>query len=350
MNITEFIEKYLHFPFNDCLGKIDATPDQFDIEIRSIYHNNQFELIEANNRYYINTEYVSIDTSKKNLVIICIKDNPDLLSFCLKNLYSHDIYSYCNILVIDDRPTSPDNYNVIKNYNNILYCKISNDKNIFNYSVINNIAAAYGKYIGSERLVFWNSDMWTEHHHVLPNLLDKHINNHSTISGTKLVYPSQQDYETFFGKYTHVLGEHIKRAFLTIQHGGIVWNYNTKAECLLPAHQWRFYNQDYDFASIDNRCFAVTGALHIINTDSFIDLGGYGVSFSLSFQDIDLCQRAVRSNKKVYYFGTEHMFHAETITNTGSYNHNINSPMITDNMIYRLIWSKELPKLLGHRI
>lgn len=347
MNRETLISKYLHFDFGKCLENINKQQNQFELRIPYLVVNKENNFLEKHNSYHISSKILSTDINKQNLIIICIKDNSDLLNFCLQNIYKNDAYQYCDVLVIDDRPSSTANVDVIEKYNGTSYCKITNTDNIFNYSVINNIAASYAKYLGKKRLIFWNSDIWTNRKNTLPNLIEKHINNKSDISGTKLIYPSQNDYNVFFGKYNHILGKNLQKVFLTIQHGGIIWGYQKIFESLYPTHQWRFYDRNHDLACIDTRCFAVTGALHIINLESFMRLGGYGISFAVSFQDIDLCQRAAQAKMKIYYLGTEEMFHAETITNTISYNL-WSTPMITDNILYKTIWSKELPKLLGY--
>lgn len=349
MNTEDFIEQYFYFPFSDCIDKIQQKNDGFDIEIVSAQANVNLEISKLTNKYTVKNTIISANPAKENLIIICIKDNPNLLNFCLTKIQENDISNYSDIFVVDDRPSSTDNLDIVKEHKNISYCQINNDMNIFNYSVINNIAAAYGRYLDKKRLIFWNSDLWPTTKYTIPNLLEKHISNQSNISGTKLIYPSQEDYGIFFGKYNHILGQNLQNAFLTIQHGGIIWGYQKAFQSLYPTHQWRFYPRDHDMASVDNRCLAVTGALHIINIEDFIELGGYSVSFSVSFQDIDICQRAYKSKMKVYYFGTEELFHAETITNKVSYNTG-SQQMMSDNIIYRYVWSKSLPKLLGYTL
>jgi GT2 family glycosyltransferase len=116
---------------------------------------------------------------------------------------------------------------------------------------------------------------------------------------------------------------------------------------LRPSHQWRFYQQDHILASTDQRCFAVTGALHVINTKDFVDLGGYSCCLASSYQDIDLCQRAVQKQLPVYYIGSEFMFHAETITNVDGQNINNSRLYQSDRLVYEYIWQPQIQKLLG---
>jgi GT2 family glycosyltransferase len=142
----------------------------------------------------------------------------------------------------------------------------------------------------------------------------------------------------------------------TIQHGGIYFrmreslcvDQNRPHFFFAPAHLWRFYDKDTPLACTDNRCHAVTGAIQIISTDTFISLKGLNTSLCTAFQDIDLCLKAVEKKLPVYYFGSEDMYHAESLTQViekNNYDKTINS----DNIVWDMLWGTKLPNLLGYQ-
>lgn len=301
---------------------------------------------------------LSKDTNKP-VIIICSKDLDQVLKFSLSKLKDFSYLDNYDIVLVDDR-SSTDNIVNISDEFETSCIRIDNTLDIFNYSIINNIAAAYALSLNKKLLIFYNNDVWPSNHTVLDSLVDKHHLYKSDITGCKLLYPSKNDYENI-GKPPHLLQDYLDKIYSTIQHGGIEFilrhssfmdNSRTYAGpkiTFAPTHSWRFYRQDTTMSSYDTRCFAVTGALHIINSSSFVELGGLNPSLGTTFQDIDLCIRAIESNRSVYYIGSEHLFHAESITNSRD-NITQSPDFISDNILWDLSWGKKLPNLLGFQV
>lgn len=355
MNRDLLIEKYFTFPFDNIVSLIGADNESWHFDFNkialSVSEDKQaVHLSENIAKYTCSTKIGDISSTKENIIIICIKDNNHLLKFCLDNIYKNNINDYCDLLVIDDRSSSRDNEEICI-HNKITYCKLDNLYNEFNYSIINNIGASYARLFDKKRILFWNSDLWTDSINTIPNILKEHIANNSSITGIKLIYPDQSYYQKLLVK-EHVLGKTLENSYNTIQHGGIIFipspcMVNNNLLMFMPAHQWRFYPKDYGLASLNCRCFAVTGALHVVNTKDFLDLGGYGCGLATSYQDIDLCQRAVQNNLSVYYIGSEYMLHAETITNEDGKKYHTSLAHQSDRIIYEYIWQSKMPQLLG---
>jgi GT2 family glycosyltransferase len=291
-----------------------------------------------------------------NLIVICSKDNAHILDYTLKILEQYHIRDNYDILLVDDRSISNDILSLSDKYNTS-YIHIENDANIFNYSNINNIAALYAQRYNKELILFYNNDLWPTSIDTIDSLVDKHKINKSGISGCKLLYPTQQAYEDL-GKPQHVLSEYLDKIYNTIQHGGIYFMmrkssyidqnipYHGPHLVFAPAHLWRFYDPDTPLACFDSRCYAVTGAIQIINTNTFISLNGFNTSLCAAYQDIDLCLKAVETNLSVYYLGSESMYHAESLTQAiekNNYDRVINS----DNILWDMLWGRKLPNLLG---
>lgn len=357
MNNTETTFNFTEFLNKSQLSENSNNNYEFDRTIFSVKDSSNLNCSISKNvfSFCLNRDRLSKDPNKP-VIIICSKDLEDVLKFSLHKLQQFKIIQNCDILLVDDRSSSSQILKLSDEYNTS-YLRIDNQLNIFNYSIINNIAASYVIKRNKKTVIFSNNDLWPSEETTLTNLLDKHHNYHSDITGCKLLYPLRQDYIDI-GKPPHLLQPYLDQIYNTIQHGGIHFcfrgslfvdshrKYGGSKIVLAPSHSWRFYKQNTTMASLDSRCFAVTGALQIINTDAFMALGGFNPSLGTAFQDIDLCVRFVENNKSVYYIGSEHMFHAESITNARD--KITDTPdFISDNIMWDLLWSQKLPHLLG---
>lgn len=352
MTTSDLVDKHISFPFENLLKSssfktnytntwelnditFDETKDAWQLK----YITNSFSACLLRNNF----------TDNDKVIIICTKDNGNVLDYSLSHLIkTTDIDKY-DILLVDDRSSDDTILNLSEKYNTS-YLKLNNSRNRFNYSAINNIAATYAKAYDKKLVLFYNSDLWPENSETLSNLVNKHYEYNSSITGCKLLYPSYLDYENI-GKPNHLLGKDLSKYYNTIQHGGISFisrrSYvKENCVCLAPVHTWRFYNRSHALANVDTRCFAVTGAIQIMNLNEFIELGGLNMALSTSFQDIDLCIRALNKDKPVYYIGTETMYHAESITSCKE-NITKNKEFTFDHIIWDMYWINSLYNITG---
>jgi GT2 family glycosyltransferase len=309
------------------------------------------DIYESQNNFTFNLLKNKFRSNISSVIIICSKDNAKILNYSLNKLKEFGILEKHDVLLVDDRSINSDISDLSEEYD-VSYLRIDNESNIFNYSAINNIAALYAQHYNKTLLIFYNNDMWPPTRDTLDNLINKHKEYNSNITGCKLLYPTKQDYEEL-GKPTHLLSNKLDEVYNTIQHGGIFFiprqSYAYESYVLSPVHSFRFYDKDYEFASYDQVCFAVTGALHIINTKDFFDLGGLNTHLSGAFQDIDLCLKALMRKMKVYYIGSEYMYHAESITNAKE-NLTKSQEFVYDHISWDLLWTNSLSFLLGQNI
>lgn len=349
------INKYSRFNFDQNIN-ISGKNETHHEAISFAVHNSDLSYKTENNRYVYSLERNRFSDNKENIIIILSKDNGHILKYSLDKLYQFDIHKKYDILLVDDRSQTKDINNLSIEYDTS-YLRIDNDKDIFNYSMLNNIAVRYAKIFNKQRSIFYNNDLWTNNPDTIDNLINKHILYKSGITGCKLLYPSEKEYQEL-GKPQHILSNILHHIYGSIQHGGISFslkkgsfvdsrrNYTGPNFILGPIHQWRFYKDSHDLASFDTRCFAVTGAMHIIDTDSFIQLGGFTPSLPTSFQDIDLCMKAIESNIPVFYIGSESMTHAESLTH---FKNNITKTeyFLSDNLFWDFVWGYKIPKIIG---
>lgn len=354
------IEEYTKFNFET---KIQVGINQInDIKIiRPVFDTvdrNQINCSLVEDRFTFFLGKNRFRTNSESCIIICSKDNGKILSHTLEILKKYDINKTYDILLVDDRSSSSDILELSERYETS-YLKISNNNDIFNYSAINNIAVMYAKSFDKKTILFYNNDLWPSSEDTIDNLVKKYNNYKSDILGCKLVYPTEQAYNEI-DKPIHVLGPNMARVFDTIQHGGIHFilkqsvfsdskrTYYGEDVVLAPSHLWRFYEKNTNMASVDSKCFAVTGAIQIIATEVFVQLNGFNNGLCAAFQDIDICLRGVEIGLNVNYVGSEYMYHAESLTQAkekDSYVGRINC----DNILWDILWGRKLPKLLGYQ-
>lgn len=281
--------------------------------------------------------------SEQPTIIICIKDNVELLSFTLKNLFEKKVTEQANIVIVDDRSTR-DIKSVTQNHD-VNYIRVDNDKG-FNFSMLNNIGAYVANKLGTKEIILWNSDLWANKEDTLPKLISLHRENNSTISGTKLLYPPS---EISFNKEENP--DNIKKNFPnklgtwreTIQFGGSFWF--PSGNKIAPHHFLRFGSPTDPRANCNKGEGFVTGAFQIISTKWFIENGGLNPSLSKNFQDSDICLRALKSKGTVFYFGKDLFFyHDESISleKEGKNDHQL----LSDSVLFGKIWNQGIEKLI----
>lgn len=356
-NIQQFSDSYMRFPFDVINQQGFSAYERAEFPYTHAFFQQKadgsIDATQSTNKYAYTVGEINIDKKKEVQIIICVKNNPQILQSCLLSLIKYKATDLCDILVIDDRSENQENMDLAIAHG-ASYMRVDNEKDIFNYSILNNLGAAFSRRQRKQRIICWNSDMFPTSEKTISNLLDKHIKNKSALSGSKLLYPEETVYKSVYPNYDHVLGENLKHAYGTIQHGGIIYApippaiKTSKSYAYHPLHHWRYHPADRYMANQDMPCVAVTGALHILELDTFIKEGGYGCSLASTFQDIDLCQRYAEINYPIWYLGSETLLHAETITMKAEANL-FTAQYASDQLIYEYLWSttSRLTNLLG---
>jgi len=281
------------------------------------------------------SEYNKADWSKPT-GIICIKDNIELLSYTLNNLNVNKVYDHINFIIVDDR-SSRDIKEVCNEYP-ISYLRVDNDKG-FNFSMLNNIAAKIAYEKGSKQIILWNSDLFVPDENQIPQLLELHEKNESTISGVRLIYPPfSWNNEEVSHNISSVFPNKSNTYRDTVQFGGSMFAYHVMLKSYFPNHYCRFKEKDYYLVTVDKLETFVTGAFQIIDLEWFIQSGGLNSSMALNFQDVDLCMRAVKQDKKVYYFGKNNfLYHDESVSISKEKK---SKQFHTDHILFAKIWNE----------
>lgn len=283
--------------------------------------------------------------NKKPVILIPIRNNSKLLLYTIKNLLDNNINLNNNIIIIDDR--SSEDLKSIVLENNLNYLRIDNKKG-FNFSMLNNIGALIGLKLKSKEIILWNSDLWCHKEEWLEKILNKHRKKQAKISGTKLLYPPKNKSLNKEDKTLNILNHfsNVGTWRETVQFGGAAWMYDEKNILKFsPLHYKRFIDKDSDFVNCDRGTEFITGAFQIWDLDYFVQLGGLNPSLASSFQDVDICLRAIEDGETPMYFGKDMFFyHDESaiLSKDGKKNLTFTS----DHVIFAKIWNEKINKFI----
>ena len=321
------------YNFNKKIKNNIFSIQQLHVKSQPSFYNqfvNEFVVFEMTYKgEYIEAKNYNSDLP---LLLLSIKDNSELLKTTLNNLRTYGIDALSNILVIDDRPSNELNKKTANNFE-CSYLKVVNNENIFNFSMLHNLAVhiVQQKHKNLKTIILWNSDLWAKDSQTVPELLKLHKENQSTISGTKLVYPDQ----TF--DYCQPSKAN------TVQFGGSMFGPRTDMVGLFPFHLYRGYSPEDEKVNCNKGELFITGAFMIVDAKWFIKSGGFCPVFTVALQDADLCLRAILQSKKVFYFGKNlELYHYESYLR-GWRDENIKQPDRIDNdvRVYTKLWDEK---------
>ena len=280
-------------------------------------------------------------------VIIPTKDGSDLLRHTLLNLKKHNISKHCNLIVVDDR--SEEDIKSIVTDSHLSYLRVDNDKG-FNFSMLNNIAAKICEKLGNKTIILWNSDLWCAKEEWFLEILNHHTENKSVVTGTKLLYPTEEisltkevDTKNIMLNFPQMSGGQWRN---TVQFGGDSWLPFPESPVLLsPIHHKRFSNKEDKRVDCIRGSSFVTGAFQIWDLKKFIELGGLNPTLSKNLQDVDICLRLLETDEQPIYYGKGvYFYHDEspTLDREGK----IDKQFESDHIIFGKIWNSKIAKLV----
>lgn len=324
--------------------------EQEEIVMKERLNNEKISFYKKNVTYRCSFLKQEDFDSNKPTVLIPTKDNRELLAYTIKNLKEKRIDTHANIIVIDDR--SEEDVKSLTLENELSYLRVDNDKG-FNFSMLNNIAAKLCYDAGVKEVVLWNSDLWCVDESYFLEVLKRHRENGSKVSGTKLVYPpieislnKEVDSENIKTSFPNLTGGKWRE---TVQFGGDCWIVNHAGPLRVsPFHFKRFSKKENALVNCDRGSNFVTGAFHVLDLKYFIEVGGLNPSLSKNFQDADLCLRTNEAGEGVFYFGKDvYFYHDESLTMHNLKNEKKNDgQMVSDYNLFAKLWNDKLPKMV----
>jgi len=345
----------LYFKCNLFEDETFVTQDEFSITQNELVLGsiiNQTDISFKKNLVEYKCSWIKqSDWDIRPTILIPIKDNLDLLTYTISNLKEHKIDTHCNIIVIDDRSGENIKDTVISN--GFSYLRVDNEKG-FNFSMLNNIPAKICHDLGIKTIILWNSDLWCVKEDWFLELLRRHDADNSVLSGTKLVYPpetmslrEERDTKNIKDNFMHMSDGKWRE---TIQFGGDYWINMPRGNAIsfVPYHAKRFGDVANPFSNSNKPITFMTGALHVWDLKTFINLGGLNPSLSKNFQDVDICLKVLQINKAPMYYGKEIFFyHDESATMNNLANEKKNDhQMRSDHFLFGKIWNDKIAGLI----
>ena len=219
-------------------------------------------------------------------IIIPNKDHADDLKKCLTSLMDRLTWEHFEILVVENNSEDPE---IFDYYSEIEETwpdiRVLNWKDDFNFSEINNFAAAKAK---GDFLLFMNNDTELITEDLIEELLGYCQDEKTAICGARLLYPDT-----------------------TIQHAGVFLGLTG-----LVDHGFQGMRGDEEGLFyrplLSQELSAVTAACMMVRRDVFEEVGGFEEDLAVSFNDADLCLRVREEGYRVVYDPYAVMYHYES--------------------------------------
>lgn len=222
-------------------------------------------------------------------IIIPTKDRVDLLKQCVASILSASDSCSFEILVVNNRSVEDATLRYLYELSECGTATVIDDDCDFNYSEINNRAAATSK---SDILVFLNNDTEIVSPNWLTTIARNAMRTEIGAVGARLLYPSGR----------------IQHAGVVLGIGGVaghVWRHHLPAQTI---EKHRFMN-----ATLTRRMSVVTAACLAIRRSVFVEIGGFDqANLPVAFNDVDLCLRLEEKGYHNLYCADSILIHHES--------------------------------------
>ena len=220
-------------------------------------------------------------------VIIPNKDEKETLQTCLEMLEKNTGYQNFEIIIVENNSTTDEIFRYYKELSGNRKIHLLRWGKEFNYSAINNFAAAHAK---GEYLLFLNNDVKSINPDWLEEMLGVCQRPEVGGVGAKLIYPDN-----------------------TIQHAGCVIGMGGIAGHMfvdMPADHTGYLHK----ASLLQDMSAVTAACMMMKKAAFEEVGGFTEELSVAFNDVDLCLKVRETGRLIVYDPYVQLYHMESKT------------------------------------
>lgn len=266
---------------------VPGTNSDDIIHISHVLYHDLVEQLQRDTRRA--SANLSEDASPRVSIIIPTRDGLDLLKPCIESILRDTAYprDKFEIIVVDNGSREEKTIKFLVASVEAGAIRVVNDPEKFNFSKLNNLAAANSQ---GDIFVFLNNDTTVNDSGWLRRLVDYAVCADVGAVGSKLLYPDG-----------------------TVQHGGVVLGIQgvaAHAHVGLSATDGGFQG----LANTTREVSAVTGACLAMRRDLFEKLGGFDTAFAVAFNDIDLCLRAIKAGYRNIYIQEALVIHHESKT------------------------------------
>ena len=220
-------------------------------------------------------------------IIIPNKDQKETLQKCLDSIREKTDYPNYEIIVVENNSQTSEIFDYYKEINGRNRVHVVYWDREFNYSAINNHAAALAQ---GSFLLFLNNDMEVISRDWIRELLGHCQRPGTGVVGARLYYPDD-----------------------TIQHAGIIIGIGGVA-CSMFVGMKRGHTGYFHKESLQQDLSAVTAACMMVKRAVFEAVGGFDENLSVAFNDVDFCLRVRTLGQLVVYDPYVELYHDESKT------------------------------------
>ncbi|WP_321854120.1 glycosyltransferase family 2 protein [Paraburkholderia tropica] len=219
-------------------------------------------------------------------IIIPTRDKPELLAQCIEGLLQRTRYTNIEILIVDNGSTDARALALLAGYAALGNCRVIRDDSPFNYSALNNKAAALAR---GSLLCLLNNDIDAREPEWLSILCGYALQPGVGAVGAALWYPNER-----------------------LQHGGVAL-----AGEAVAGHFHHMLGRDeagyFGRALLAQRVAAVTGACLVVRKALFDQVGGLDAeNLGVAYNDVDFCLKLNMEGYRNVYVPYAGLYHHES--------------------------------------
>ena len=219
-------------------------------------------------------------------IVIPTRDRVELLKQCIESIQRGTDYEPFEIIVVDNGSAEEETFRFFRAAEGDESIRVMVDRGPFNYSRLNNGAAAEAR---GSILLFLNNDTEIDDPGWLTELVSHAGREEVGAAGARLWYPDG-----------------------TLQHGGVILGMGGVAGHAFP-HIPRGHPGYFNRAMLQQNCSAVTGACLAVRKSVFEELGGFDEeNLGVTFNDIDFCLRLTQRGYRVVWTPYANLIHHES--------------------------------------
>jgi GT2 family glycosyltransferase len=243
------------------------------------------EVVSTFHLGYYRVQYRRKDTPRVS-VIIPDKDRVGLLEICVDGVLNRTDYTDIELLIVNNRSEKPETFRYFDSVRKDPRVRVLDYDAPFNYAALNNWAVRQAK---GNLIAFLNNDTEVISKEWLSEMVSHALRPEVGAVGAKLYYPND-----------------------TIQHGGIlvgIGGLAGHAHHTLPRKTEGYFGR----AVLVQNLSAVTAACMVLRRKVFEDIGGFDTeSFSVAFNDVDLCLRIGARGYRIVWTPYAELYHHES--------------------------------------
>ncbi|WP_316396917.1 glycosyltransferase family 2 protein [Bradyrhizobium sp. 33ap4] len=221
-------------------------------------------------------------------LIVPTKDQPGLLENCVDGILNRTDYSNTEVLIINHESELPETIALLTRLKSYSRVRVIDYVGEFNYSAINNMAAAQcrGSILG-----LINNDIEVISPEWLSEMVSLAVLPEVGAVGAKLLYPDNR-----------------------VQHGGLILGFGGVANPLgrlLPRSAGGYFGRNQLTSSVS----AVTGACLVIRKSVYDEVDGLdAANLPVAFNDVDFCLRVIERSYRNIWTPHAQLYHHESVS------------------------------------